>query len=68
MSICLVTVEHIHIHQGGQAIVGHVEHKGEGDGEKTEDQPHAKAFSDARESPMRGKDSQGRALPIACNA
>jgi hypothetical protein len=29
-----VTVEHVHVHQGGQAIVGHVEHKGEGDGEK----------------------------------
>jgi len=28
------TVEHVHVHQGGQAIVGHVEHKGEGDGEK----------------------------------
>src|SRR6185369_16680650 len=25
-----VTVEHVHVHQGGQAIVGHVEHKGEG--------------------------------------
>ena len=29
-----VTVEHVHVHQGGQAIVGHIEHKGEGDGEK----------------------------------
>jgi hypothetical protein len=29
-----VTVEHVHVHQGGQAIVGHVEHKGEGEGEK----------------------------------
>jgi hypothetical protein len=25
-----VTVEHVHVHSGGQAIVGHVEHKGEG--------------------------------------
>lgn len=25
-----VTVEHVHVHQGGQAIVGHVEHRGEG--------------------------------------
>ena len=24
----------VHVHQGGQAIVGHVEHKGEGDEEK----------------------------------
>jgi hypothetical protein len=29
-----VTVEHVHVHQCGQAIVGHVEHKGEGDEEK----------------------------------
>jgi ATP-dependent Clp protease adapter protein ClpS len=25
-----VTVEHVHVHQGGQAIVGHVEHQGGG--------------------------------------
>jgi hypothetical protein len=25
-----VTVEHVHVHQGGQAIVGHVQHNGEG--------------------------------------
>jgi hypothetical protein len=25
-----VTVEHVHVHDGGQAIVGHVEHTGEG--------------------------------------
>jgi hypothetical protein len=25
-----VTVEHVHVHEGGQAIVGHVEHKAEG--------------------------------------
>jgi hypothetical protein len=29
-----VTVEHVHVHQGGQAIVGHVEHKREGGREK----------------------------------
>ena len=29
-----VTVEHVHVHQGGQAIVGHVEHKREGAREK----------------------------------
>jgi hypothetical protein len=27
-----VTVEHVHVHEGGQAIVGHVEHKTEGGG------------------------------------
>jgi hypothetical protein len=29
-----ITVEHVHVHQGGQAIVGHVEHKREGGREK----------------------------------
>ena len=29
-----VTVEHVHVHQGAQAIVGHVEHKREGAREK----------------------------------
>jgi hypothetical protein len=63
-----VTVEHVHVHQGGQAIVGHVNTRGRGMKRKTEGQPHAKATSDVRESPMRGEDSQGRALPIACHA
>src|SRR5690242_17550208 len=31
-----VTVEHVHVHQGGQAIVGHVEHQGGGVTHKTE--------------------------------
>ena len=30
-----VTVEHVHVHQGGQAIVGHVEHQGGGGQAKT---------------------------------
>jgi len=29
-----VTVEHVHVHHGGQAVVGHVEHKREGGREK----------------------------------
>jgi hypothetical protein len=30
-----VTVEHVHVHHGGQAIVGHVEHQGGGVAHKT---------------------------------
>ena len=30
-----VTVEHFHVHHGGQAIVGHVEHQGRGVAHKT---------------------------------
>ena len=36
-----VTVEHVHVHQGGQAIVGNVTHQGGGGTPKSEDQPHA---------------------------
>jgi hypothetical protein len=48
-----VTVEHVHVHQGGQAIVGHVQHSGEGVNKETEDQPHAKATSNAAQKPGR---------------
>ena len=37
-----VTVEHVHVHSGGQAVVGVVEPTGGGDRKKSEDQPHAK--------------------------
>jgi hypothetical protein len=36
-----VTVEHVHVHAGGQAVVGTVETAGGGDRGKSEDQPHA---------------------------
>src|SRR5204862_3083795 len=34
-----VTVEHVHVHAGGQAVVGSVETPGGGGREKSEDQP-----------------------------
>jgi Trk K+ transport system NAD-binding subunit len=37
-----VRVEHVHVHSGGQAIVGNVAHPGaRGTGNKTDNQPHA---------------------------
>ena len=36
-----VTVEHVHVHSGGQAVVGNVNHQGGGASAKSEDQPHA---------------------------
>ena len=39
-----VTVEHVHVHQGGQAIVGNVT-SGGGVSSKMEDQPHAPAIT-----------------------
>jgi hypothetical protein len=38
-----VTVEHVHVHEGGQAIVGNVEAPGGGLAPKSGDQPHALA-------------------------
>lgn len=31
-----VTVEHVHVHEGGQAIVGEVHHRGGGKGKKSQ--------------------------------
>src|SRR4030088_2196406 len=36
-----VTVEHVHVHEGGQAIVGNVGSRGGGFTPKSEEQPHA---------------------------
>jgi hypothetical protein len=36
-----VTVEHVHVHEGGQAIVGNVESRGGGFASKTKEQPYA---------------------------
>src|SRR5499427_1411364 len=40
-----VTVEHVHVHQGGQAIVGNVESPGGGFAPKSKEQPHALAYA-----------------------
>src|SRR5262249_30193259 len=44
-----VTVEHVHVHSGGQAIVGSVETPGGGASSKVEEQPHAKPIAYAPE-------------------
>ena len=36
-----VTVEHVHVHSGGQAIVGAITHPGGGSERTSEGQPHA---------------------------
>ena len=48
-----VTVEHVHVHQGGQAIVGNVQ-TGAGVQPKLEEQAHAKTITNAPEQEMRG--------------
>ncbi len=40
-----VTVEHVHVHEGGQAIVGNVETPGGGFVRKSKEQPHALGYA-----------------------
>ena len=66
-----VTVEHVHVHKGGQAVVGVVEPAGSlgpgggGDHRKTEEQPHAKQNADAPEPPLRSLDQAGETVSLA---
>jgi hypothetical protein len=71
-----VTVEHVHVHAGGQAIVGSVEQTGGGSYTKTEEQAHAtepkKLASRTGESdilpPLWREDEKRQALPVPRDA
>ena len=63
-----VTVEHVHVHAGGQAVVGMVAAPGQpggGDASKFEEQPHAKQITNAPEPAMPCPDEGPDAVPIA---
>lgn len=60
-----VTVEHVHVHAGGQAVVGTVERPGGGDQRRMEEQPHAKRIAHAPEPALRGADAERDVVPIA---
>ena len=60
-----VTVEHVHVHAGGQAVVGVVETSGGGDRTKLEEQPHAKQIAHAQEPTLRSADAEREPVPIA---
>jgi hypothetical protein len=57
-----VTVEHVHVHKGGQAIVGNVE-TGGGVAPKPEEQPHALAYAPGETMPS--TDTTRGCVPIA---
>ena len=63
-----VTVEHVHVHSGGQAVVGVVETQGGGDRANLEDQPHAKQIAHAPEPTLWGTDAELVAVPIPRDA
>lgn len=60
-----VTVEHVHVHAGGQAVVGTVERPGGGDRSRMEEQPHAKQIAHAPEPALRGADAERDPVPVA---
>ena len=59
-----VTVEHVHVHAGGQAVVGTIERPGGGDRTKTEEQPHAKQIAHAHEPTLPCPDAGRDAVPV----
>ena len=66
-----VTVEHVHVHSGGQAVVGMVAAPGKpggGDASKFEEQPHAKQIVHAPEPTMPCPNPSWDAAPVACDA
>ena len=63
-----VTVEHVHVHAGGQAVVGTVETPGGGDQPKSEDQPHAKQIAHAPEPAMWRADEKRKPVPVGSDA
>lgn len=62
-----VTVEHVHVHAGGQAIVGTVE-TGGGVANKTEEQPHAKEIAHASGVQVSCEDEARCKMPITRDA
>ena len=63
-----VTVEHVHVHSGGQAVVGVVGTPGGGERPKAEDQPRAKQIAHAPQPTMRRADAEREPVPIAGDA
>ncbi|KIN71002.1 hypothetical protein Z945_3467 [Sulfitobacter noctilucae] len=62
-----VTVEHVHVHAGGQAVVGTIESPGGGGQSKLKEQPHAKQIAHAPEPALRGANSERDAMPVPRN-
>src|SRR5262245_29779600 len=63
-----VTVEHVHVHEGGQAIVGNVENPGGGFASMSKDQPHAKQIANAPQPTMPSADPAREPMPISGDA
>jgi hypothetical protein len=62
-----VTVEHVHVHSGGQAVVGAVQ-AGGGVMSQIERQPHAKLVKHAPQSPLWSEDQKLEPVPVSGDA
>jgi hypothetical protein len=60
-----VTVEHVHVHSGGQAVVGVVAPAA---ALPSSEGPNAKEIAHAPQPPLRSEDPKRQALPVASNA
>ena len=60
-----VTVEHVHVHAGGQAIVGSVE---QGGGVARQDESHARTITHAPQPPLWRNDEKREAVPVSSDA
>ena len=60
-----VTVEHVHVHAGGQAVVGTVETLGGGVSAQSKGQPHALEY--APSATMPSADTPREPVPVACD-
>lgn len=63
-----VTVEHVHVHAGGQAVVGMVETPGGGDRAKSEDQLHARQITHAPQPTVRSPNPERERVPVSSDA
>src|SRR6478735_2284016 len=60
-----MTVEHVHVYEGGQAIVGNVESRGGGFAPKSKEQPLAKQITHAPGQPMPSPDTSREPVSVA---
>lgn len=63
-----VTVQHVTVNEGGQAIVGNVARQGGGGDKKTGDQPHAQALAHAPGTPLWSQDQEQEPVSRARDA
>jgi hypothetical protein len=63
-----VTVEHVHVHSGAQAVVGVVETPRLGNSSKSEEQQNARQIAHAPQPAMRSPNAEGQPVPVARDA